>query len=81
MSVNGRHSFIRISDIGQVQGSILAPFLYALFILPLFDLPPFFAFADDKQVIEKDQNLHTLITNLEKKLEMMTKWLRDSGLV
>ena len=56
-------------------------FLYAVFVSPLFDLSPFFAFADDKQVIESDSNLVALITNMEIRLEMITKWLRDSGLV
>ena len=32
VSVNGKHSFIRLSDLGTVQGSILGPFLYALFV-------------------------------------------------
>ena len=47
----------------------------------LFDLTHFTAFADDKQVVERDQNLVNLISNLEKRLEMITKWLKDSGLV
>ena len=51
VTANGRHSFIKISELGKVQGSILAPFLYAIFVSPLFDLAPFFAFADDMQVI------------------------------
>ena len=51
VSVNGKHSFIRLSELGTVQGSILGPFLYALFVSPLFDLTPLTAFADDKQII------------------------------
>ena len=31
--------------------------------------------------MEMDLNLQTLINNMERKLEMITKWLRDSGLV
>ena len=38
VSARGNHSFIKISDLGTVQGSILGPFLYALFVSPLFDL-------------------------------------------
>ena len=48
VSINGKHSFIRLSDLGTVQGSILGPFLYALFVSPLFDLTKLTAFADDK---------------------------------
>ena len=52
-----------------------------MFVSPLFDLTPFFTFADDKQVIETGSNLQALIINMEQKLELMTKWLRDTGLV
>ena len=39
------------------------------------------AFADDKQIIETNRNLEVLINNMEQKLEMITKWLKDSGLI
>ena len=42
---------------------------------------PFFAFADDKQVIESEINLEALIPSMERKLEMITKWLCKSGLI
>ncbi len=81
VSVNGKNSFIRMADIGTVQGSILCPFLYALFVSPLFELTPLTAFADDKQIMDSNKNLEVLIMNMERKLEMITKWLKDSGLV
>ena len=56
-----------------LQGSILGPFLYSMFVSPLFDVTPFFAFADDKQVIETDYNLDSLILNMERK---MATWFR-----
>ena len=57
VSVNGKHSFIRLSELGTVQGSILGPFLYALFVSPLFDLTPLTAFADDKQIMQQIDSL------------------------
>ena len=48
---------------------------------PLFDLADLTAFADDKQIMESNRSLEALITNMEQKLEMITKWLKDSGLV
>ena len=36
---------------------------------------------DDKQVEETNTNLVSLIENMERKLEMITKWLKNSGLV
>ena len=38
-------------------------------------------FADDNFYIAWNRNLAVLITDLEMRLEMITKWLRDSGLV
>ena len=63
------------------EQTILGPFLYALFVSPLFDLTNLTAFADDKQIMESNKNLEVLINNMEMKLEMITKWLKDSGLV
>jgi hypothetical protein len=41
---------LRIYDLllGTVQGSILGPVLYAMFIAPVFEIVKLFAFADDK---------------------------------
>ena len=68
-------------DIGTIQGSVLGPVLYALFVSPLFDICQLTNFADDNFCLEWNTDLELLIVNLEKKLEMITKWLRDSGLV
>ena len=81
INCKGRNSFIRLSNIGTIQGSILGPFLYAIFVSPLFNLTPFHAFADDNQVIETDKNIDPLKTRMQNKLEIMTNWLRDSGLI
>ena len=55
--------------------------LYALFVSPLFDLTHLTNFADDNFYVTWNTDLGVLVINLEKKLEMITKWLRDSGLV
>ena len=52
----------------------------AIFVSPLFDFEDFHAFADDNQVIGVNANLMELIDDLELRLEMMTKWLKNSGL-
>ena len=33
--------------LGTVQGSVLGPVLYAIFVSPLFDIIPVLSFADD----------------------------------
>ena len=37
-------------------------------------------YADVNQVIESNLVLENLIEDMERKIEMMTKWLKDSGL-
>ena len=46
----------------------------------MFDLTPFFAFADDNHAMVSGPVLLTLIEDMQTKIEMMTKWLRSSGL-
>ena len=45
VKVKGKVSFIKHSNIGTIQGSILGPFLYAVFVSPLFDITLFHAYA------------------------------------
>ena len=52
-----------------------------MFVSPLFDLTQLTNFADDNFYLEWNTDLSKLIVDLEAKLEMITKWLRDSGLV
>ena len=67
------------SDTGTVQGSILGPILYAIFVSPIFDLEKMSNYADDNYVIKWNNKIEALI-DMQKSLEAITKWLRDSGL-
>ena len=80
VEINGLTSRLYDSDDGTVQGSVLGPILYAIFVSPLFDLTQLTNFADDNFVIEFNSQINVLIENMEKTLEMITKWLKDSGL-
>jgi hypothetical protein len=66
--------------LGTVQGSILGPVLYAIFLSPLFDLDILDAFADDMFIQKSNYNLQLLISHMEKSLESITKWIKHSGL-
>ena len=48
---------------------------------PLFDLAKFHAFVDDNHIIETNKSLVRLIEDMKMKIEMMTKWMKDSGLM
>ena len=70
-------------QIGTLQSfsPVIVRVLYDLFVSPLFDLTQITNFADDNFYLEWNTDLALLIVNLEKKLEMITKWLRDSGMI
>ena len=80
VSIDGNNSYLLTSDSGTVQGSILGPILYAIFVSPLFDIEKMTNFADDNYVIRWNKCMEALITDMEKSLEAITKWLKESGL-
>ena len=80
VELDGQVSHILESEDGTIQGSVLGPILYAIFVSPLFDLANLTNFADDNFILEFNSKINDLITNMEQKLEMITKWLKDSGL-
>jgi hypothetical protein len=47
--------------LGTVQGSILGPVLYAIFISPVFELEPMLAFADDTFITRVGEDKSALI--------------------
>ena len=55
ISINGENSTLYEVLLGTVQGSVLGPVLYAIFISPIFDLEDMSAFADDN--IKKKKNM------------------------
>ena len=73
-------SFLHEIDTGTIQGSILGPILYAIYVAPLFDLEDLSNFADDNFILTFNKVKQTAITLMENKLGIITKWLKDSGL-
>ena len=80
VTVNGEVSMLRLLLCGVVQGSILGPLLYALYVSPLFDLIKLTNFADDNFVVRWNRQIEELISATERDLEIMIGWLRGSGL-
>jgi hypothetical protein len=63
-----------------VQGSILGPVLYAIFILPFFEIADMLAFADDNFIPQYGASVKQLVRVVEKDLESIMKWMKSSGL-
>ena len=80
VDIDGSVSEMIDSNAGTVQGSILGPILYAIFVSPVFDLEKMSNYADDNYIIRWNKKIDVLINDMKKSLEAITKWLRDSGL-
>ena len=80
VSIDGVNSVFFDLLLGTVQGSILGPVLYAIFVSPMFDIDFFLSFADDTFIPKTNICKKTLIEDMEKSLESLTKWLKKSGL-
>ena len=80
VSIDGKNSCVQPLDVGTVQGSILGPILYAIFVSPLFDLVKLTLFAEDNYVLGWNRCLEVLIIDMQRTIESISKWLRQSGL-
>ena len=81
VSVEGGNSYTHISNVGTVQGSILGPILYSLFVSPLTEMEKIILFADDNYLLEWSENKSIVIINMQNKITRITNWLTDSGLM
>jgi hypothetical protein len=80
VEANGQNSSILENDVGTIQGSILGPILYALFIRPLYKITKVTTFADDNYVVKFNKDKKMALEELRKELEKIIKWLKGSGL-
>ena len=80
VSINGKNSMVIDLACGVIQGSILGPLLYAIYVSPLYDLLKLTTFADDNFIIRWNSCMEALILDMQRDLEPMTKWLKDSGM-
>ena len=80
VDINGEISKLYEIDYGTIQGSILGPVLYAIYVSPLFDLTELSNFADDNFALTWHTNKQSAINEMELKLNLIVNWLKDSGL-
>ena len=80
VSLDGSNSCVHECSVGTVQGSILGPILYSIFVSPLLALTELTLFADDNYALLWNKSKADLVLAMQTKLELITSWLRDSGL-
>jgi hypothetical protein len=67
-------------NIGTVQGSILGPVLFSLFVSPVFELKNIVAYADDTYMLASSRTKESLVTEIGEALTTISLWFRSSGL-
>ena len=80
VTVNGKCSMFYDLQSGIIQGSILGPFLYSIYMSPLFDISELTSFADDNYIIRCHSNITQLKEDMSYHLEQIITWLKGSGL-
>jgi hypothetical protein len=80
VSIDGNTFILFELLLGTIQGSVLGPVLYAIFVSTLFDIIPLLSFADESYTIKLSACKINLEKDMEKSLEAITKWLKKSGL-
>ena len=82
VEIDGFLSTKKDLNISVLQGSVLAPLLFLCFINDLFmaSALAIFLFADDTSVLDKDDNLPTLIERLNIELNKIANWVRANGM-
>ena len=81
VSIDGKNSIMLELLCGTVQGSILGPILYAIYVSPVFHVADMSNFADDNFIISWSESKVLLVNDMETKLEAITRWLKKSGLI
>ena len=80
MEVDGCTSNTRVTWFGIIQGSILGPVLYAIYVTPLFTLEKLVCYVDDNFGLEWNRSKAVLAHNTKAKLARVINWLTKSGL-
>jgi hypothetical protein len=68
------------SNDGTVQGSILGPILFSLFVSPLLEKEDVMSYADDNYLIRGNKIKEVALQRLQFQVQKVQKWLTGSGL-
>ena len=80
VEANDKNSVFGSSTQGTIQGSILGPMLFGLFISPLYKIVDIITNADDNYILGRGKSKDEALENLGEKLEKTMMWLTNSGL-
>ena len=72
-------NFLNINH-GTIQGSILGPIIYAIYVSALFDITNLSNFFDDSYALTWNKNKESTITLMEEMFLTIIDWLSGSGL-
>ena len=67
---------MRNIDKGTIQGSILGPLLFAIFVRPLWDLIEATSFADDNYIVSEGQDVADSLQKCKETTEQAILWFR-----
>jgi len=80
VEVSSGRSMLFDLDIGTVQGSILGPVLFSLFVSPVFEFNNIIAYADDTYIISSARSKDTVVKEVGEALAAVSLWFKNSGL-
>ena len=64
VSLDGDNFYVYSCNVGTVQGSILGPILFALFVFPLLDLEKITLLVDDNYALLWNTNKDVLLSEI-----------------
>ena len=76
VEVSSGRSMLFDLDIGTVQGSILGPILFSLFVSPVFDFNNIIAYADDTYIIKSARSKGTVVKEVGEALAAVSLWFK-----
>ena len=80
VSIEGEDSYLIASTSVTIQGLIMGPILYAIFVCSLFDLRKMSNYADDNFIVRWNICIKALVVDMQISLESIINCFRQSGL-